>query len=604
MILQALYEYYQRKAADPESGVAPEGLGYVEIPFLVRLDSEGNFVGIEDTRFQDGKRLVGKKFLVPAPVSRTAGIKANLLWDKAEYALGIPDAKKLLDIEKKANKDLAYKEAKAAKDSSDIQSKAKERFRAFFEKIKELDHSDIKEIKAVLNFLENNPFDKINSHFGGDVETLNTIVSEGPNLSFIIQGQDSPVCSMPNILEKCSNKKQDDQALSGVCLITGERTPIARIHPMLKNVIGAQSSGAAIVSFNKPSFTSFGKDQNFNAPISESAAFAYTTALNMLLGKDSPNKMRIGDTTAVFWSEKKTNFESAFGALWGLPPKDNPDADIEAVKQLYGSIQKGSQIPETNTRFYILGLAPNAARLSVRFWQQGSIEEFSKNIRQHFDDLEIICSKKDRGHKALFFYMASLVRKMDDLPPNLAGDVVKTILQGSLYPQTLLQHTLRRIRSDFEPSLENERMRTALLKAYLNRKQRFYKTTDKEITVSLDTTNQNIGYRLGRLFATLEKLQEEAQGGNLNSTIKDRYYNAASSTPFTVYPQLFRLKNHHLAKISKEGRKVFFEKLIGEIMDGILADGFPAHLNLDDQARFAIGYYHQRQEFFKSKEEK
>lgn len=603
MILQALYEYYQRKAADPESGIAPEGLGYVEIPFLIRLDSEGNFVGVEDTRFQDGKRLVGKKFLVPAPVSRTAGIKANLLWDKAEYALGIPDAKKLSDIEKKANKDLAYKETKAAKDISDVENKAKERLRAFIEKIQKLNLSDSKEIKAVLIFLENNPFDIIKGSFGGDVETLNTIVSEGPNLSFIIQEQDCPVCSIPLVLERTLNK-QDAQAQSSVCLITGEHTPIARIHPMLKGVKDAQSSGAAIVSFNKPSFTSFGKDQNFNAPISESAAFAYTTALNILLEKDSPNKMRIGDTTSVFWSEKKTNFESAFGALWGLPPKDNPDADIEAVKQLYGSIQNGSQIPETSTRFYILGLAPNAARLSVRFWQQGNIEDFSKNIRQHFDDLEIICSKNDRGHKALFYYMASLVRKMEDLPPNLAGDVVKTILQGSLYPQTLLQQTLRRIRNDFEPSLENERMRTALLKAYLNRKQRFYKTTDKEITVSLDTTNQNIGYRLGRLFATLEKLQEEAQGGNLNSTIKDRYYNAASSTPFTVYPQLFRLKNHHLAKMDKEGRKVFFERLIGEIMDGILADGFPAHLNLDDQARFAIGYYHQRQEFFKSKDEK
>lgn len=603
MILQALYDYYQRKAADPESGIAPEGLGYVEIPFLIRLDLDGNFVGIDDTRTQNGKRLVGKAFLAPAPiVGRTSGNQANLLWDKAEFVLGIPDAKKMSEIDKKANNDLIYKENKADKDISKIIKRANDRHLAFIDTIMEYNFLDSDEIKAVLNFLNNNPFEKIRNGIGKNEDILNIIISEGPNLSFIIQEQSVPVCSSTFVLNKCANNPENLES-AGICLITGERTPIKRIHPVIKNVFGAQSS-ASIVSFNEPSFTSFGKDQNFNAPISESAAFAYTTALNILLGKDSPNKMRIGDTTAVFWSEKKTIFESAFGALWGLPPKDNPDADIEAVKQLYGSIQNGSQIPETNTRFYILGLAPNAARLSVRFWQQGNIEDFSKNIRQHFDDLEIICSKKDRGHKALFYYMASLVRKMEDLPPNLAGDVVKTILQGSLYPQTLLQQTLRRIRSDFEPSLENERMRTALLKAYLNRKQRFYRTTDKEITVSLDTTNQNIGYRLGRLFATLEKLQEEAQGGNLNSTIKDRYYNAASSTPFTVYPQLFRLKNHHLAKMDKEGRKVFFEKLIGEIMDGILADGFPAHLNLDDQARFAIGYYHQRQDLFKSKEEK
>lgn len=600
MILQALYEYYKRKENDSESGIAPEGFGYVEIPFLVHLDREGNCTSIEDTRYQEGKRLAGRKFLVPAAVSRTVGVKANLLWDKADYALGIPDATKLADIDKKAKKNPEkYTEEIICQEKTDLAEKTKIRLEAFVSCIKDQQFSTSESILSLLRFLNGNPLQKLQKELGENNENIETIVAENPNISFWVDDDDSPICSMFKD-EICKTREQKQAEDQSICLITGEKEPIARIHPLLKNVIGAQSSGAAIVSFNNPSFTSFGKKQNFNAPISESATFAYTTALNMMLAKDSQNKMRVGDATAVFWSAKKTEFESFFSAFWGYS-KDNPDADILAVKQLYSSINTGAKIPNSDTKFYVLGLSPNAARLSIRFWHTGTIAEFSNRIKQHFDDLEIIRSKKESEHYSLFWMLSAIAleHKTENVPPNLSGEIVNAILAGTPYPTTLQHQCIRRIRAEQDVG----RIRASLLKAYLNRRNRFYKSNEKELTVALDITNDNIGYRLGRLFATFEKLQEDAQPG-INATIKDRYYGAASSTPCTVFPQLFKLKNHHLAKLSNPGMKVNYEKLIGEITSGIPADGMPAHLNLDDQSRFAIGYYHQRQEFFKAKEDK
>ena len=284
MILQALCDYYQRKADDPESGIAPEGFSREQIPFLIRLTSDGNLIGIEDTRIQDGKKLVGRKFLVPAAVSRTAGIKANLLWDKAEYSLGIPDGLKIADLEKKAKKDpQKYTEETISKETESLKSKAIARHQNFIEKIKKSGLVGNPNIELVLKFLENDPVKQIDEKMGND-DIWFSIKNENPNTSFIIQGCDEPICSMFQ-KELSSNKTSFESEDKGICLISGEKSSIARIHPMLKNVIGAQSSGAAIVSFNNPSFTSFNKKQNFNAPISESATFAYTTALNMLLEK-------------------------------------------------------------------------------------------------------------------------------------------------------------------------------------------------------------------------------------------------------------------------------------------------------------------------------
>lgn len=619
MILQALYDYYQRKMNGSEGEIAPEGFGYEEIPFLIHISKDGHFVQIEDTREKEGKRLVAKKFLVPVlSVSKTSGKIAKLLWDNAKYSLGLPDPKKIADArkdwektEKKLIENCASEETKkiekekVIKRLNEIHEDSKKCFSLFVRKIENLSFSNLPSIQSLLRFLKNKPVEQIKNKLGDTNETWLYISARIPNITFWIEGDDNPIIKSlyEEIKEQQSESNPNESDYQAVCLITGKKTTIKLTHPWIKGVKNAQPSGAAIVSFDKASFTSFNKDQNFNAPVSKSAAFAYTTALNTLLDKKSRNKMLVGDMTMVFWSEKTNPLEDIFSDFWSRPI-DNPNADIEAVRKLYSSINTGVFIQDSNTRFYLLGLSPNAARIAIRYWQTGTVDDVSQKIKQYFDDLKIATFTEDKGRCALMSMLGSLVRKPDDLPPALCGDMFKAAVQGTAYPQSLLQLCIRRNRTDFDPDPNKERirMRTALLKAFLNRN---CKTSDKEIiTMSLDKNNPNQGYRLGRLFAAFERLQERAQGGKLNSTIKDRYYGAASSTPNTAFPQLTKLHIHHLAKLENTGERVNFEKLIGEIMEGISSEGYPAQLSLEDQARFAIGYYHQRQDIFKSKDEK
>jgi len=277
-----------------------------------------------------------------------------------------------------------------------------------------------------------------------------------------------------------------------------------------------------------------------------------------------------------------------------MAPKDDPDRDVLVVKNLYASIEQERGASNSSTRFFVLGLAPNAARISVRFWHTGTVAEFSGKIRRHYDDLEIVRSSRDQGKYSLFWYLVDIAteHKADNIPPNLAGNITRAILDGSPYPATLLQQTVRRIRAEQEVT----RIRAALLKAYLNRFQRTYPSNEKEILVALDPANTNPGYLLGRLFAVLEKIQEDAQPG-INATIRDRFYGAASASPVTVFTQLLKLKNHHLAKLDNPSFRIGHEKRLTEIVGNLPVD-MPRHLAIEDQARFAIGYYHQRQALF------
>jgi CRISPR-associated protein Csd1 len=384
---------------------------------------------------------------------------------------------------------------------------------------------------------------------------------------------------------------------------------ITRLHPAIKGVWGAQSVGANIVSFNLRAFESYGKEQKQgeNAPVGKHAAFAYTTALNHLLGKDSKQRMQVGDASTVFWASAKTFLEDSFASLFSEPSKDDPDGETPAVKALYESVKQGNlNVSDSTTQFFVLGLAPNAARISIRFWLTGTVQEFSQRIVEHFDDIAIGHAPYEPPYPSLFRLLAStaLQGKAENIPPHLGGDMMRAILSGLPYPETLLQSSLRRIRAEREVNYP----RAALIKACINRKTRRTNTAgdsapEEELHVSLDPANTNAGYRLGRLFAALEKVQEEASPG-LNATIRDRFYGAASSTPVTVFSNLLKLNKHHLAKIENRGRAVNLEKLIGEIVDAINGDeGFAAHLTIADQGRFAIGYYHQKQAFYAKKQE-
>ncbi len=582
MILQALYDYYQRKAADPESNIAPKGYEWKEIPFIIVIDKEGNFINLEDTRSGEGRLRRAKTFLVLRTKGRSgskASEVANVLWDHWGYVLGQPK-----DVNEKAKGDAIKQNKTFVTQVIQISKK----------------YPDNDQFSAVRKFYEN----------GDSIQLLlkhenwkNCYNIPGCNLSFRIVGETDIVAEHNDLGKEVedaifSDDEEQIQGDEGVCLITGEKLPIAILHSATP--IPGGKSGGKLVGFQKNSgYDSYYKEQGLNAPVSKKAEDSYTTALNVLLGKDSKNKFKIADTSVVFWSQKQNDFENHFSFFFSAPPKDDPDQNIREVKALFESIHTGLLNAEGDTPFYILGLAPNVARISIRFWKTGKVADFANNIVKHFNDLEIVRSKNDQKEYFSLFNLLSNVSfefKVDNIPPNLAGKVIESMLDGTKYPDTLQQQCIRRIRAEQNVN----RIRAAILKAYLNRKGTIYNSNEKLITMSLDLDNKNQGYLCGRLFAVLEKIQEDAQPG-INATIKDRYYGAASSTPVTVFGRLLNLSNHHLAKLGG-GSKTYYEKMIQEIMTGVSSNGLPAHLSLDDQSRFAIGYYHQRQELFTKKE--
>ena len=579
MILQALKDYYDRKAADPESGIAPEGWEWKEIPFIVVLNGKGNFVQIEDTREGEGKKKRGKLFLVPQGVKKTSGVAANLLWDTAGYIFGIVNTNGLDD-------------AKAQKAAF----RAPEQKKTFIERIKtELIETD--RTKVVLNFLST-----IDRETLEKTSAWKDIFETNPLISFRFESERELYCRSEEVQSALHKKKGLRQA-DGVCLVSGAPDKISELHTAIKGVYGAQTSGANIVSFNLDAFRSFGKKQGLNAPVGETAMFAYTTALNSLLARESTQRIQIGDSSTVFWSAGATIFELDFPFFFSEPPKDDPDAGARRIKNLFESPTTGAYLEDLGEeKFYLLGLSPNAARISIRFWQVGTIADYAGRIRQHFEDFRIVKPPKEPEFYSLWRILVNVAiqDKSENIPPNVAGDFIRSILDGKPYPQTLLQSAIRRIRSDTEHRVKP--VRAALIKAYLNSYLRAHPNNDeKEIEMALDTEQPSVGYQLGRLFAVLEKIQEEGNPG-INTTIRERYYGSACSSPVTVFGTLMRLKNHHLAKIENKGRVVNLERLLAEIV-GHFGD-FPAHLDLHEQGRFAIGYYHQRQDFFTKKEDR
>jgi CRISPR-associated protein Csd1 len=576
MILQALNEYYQRKTRMPDSDLAPPRFEHKAIPFLVVLSAKGEFAGLDDTREGEGKKKVAKSFLVPQGIKRSSGVAANLLWDNPGYVFGI--------------------------DSKGKPERAREQHLAFVEVIRaRFAQSGDAGIHAVLSFLERSDFSQVYGH-----PLWSEILETGANLTFRLEGDACPVCEREAVVDALSATDADTSDDTAMCLVSGDVDVIERLHPSVKGVWGAQSSGASLVSFNLDAFGSYGKSQGANAPVGKRAVFAYTTALNHLLAKGSKQRIQVGDASTVFWAATPGHpMEEMFPGLFGEPDKDNPDLGTSAVATLLNAPKTGAgSFEEDSTRFYVLGLAPNAARIAVRFWHVKTVRELAVNIRRHFEDLNIAHAPHEPDTLSLFRLLVSTATlgKAENIPPTLSGDVMRSVIENLPYPQTLLSGAIRRIRA--EQAKKDERTgkpvpnvsypRASIIKACINRY-----SGKEELKVSLDDNNTNTPYRLGRLFAVLERIQERASP-NINATIRDRYYGAASSTPVTVFSTLLKLKNHHLAKLDNKGEAVNYEKLLGQIMDGI--SDFPAHLDLQNQGRFAIGYYHQRQAFFTKSE--
>lgn len=565
MILKALNEYYERLVSDPSVNIPLEGFSREKVHFALVIDKRGELVPpkVCDLREKKEGRTLPKQIILPKGAKKSVNISANFMWGNTGYVLG--------------------------KDSKGHKKKSRplEMFRAFKKLHHELgDYMDNKGIQAVLKFLDSwEPENAIKlPHWEG---------MAGLNLVFQLEGEAKYIHDYPEIKEKwLESYRKNPQNKARLCLVSGKRAPIARLHDSIKGVRNAQSSGASIVSFNLDSFCSYSKEQNYNAPVSEKIAFNYVTALNYLLRNESRQKVQIGDATTVFWAEGETPVVSFLKDI--LDPRDNQE-NLADLRRFLEALREGKR-PDTpdskNMKFYILGLSPNVSRLSVRFWYVSSVEEISRKIGQHFKDLAIQRSYDDEPEYPGMWYLlheTAIQGKTENISPLLAGTLIKSIVTGSAYPRGLLTVILGRIRTDQKINYA----RTALIKAYLTRNNRIMNRREKEVGMSLDREEKGVAYRLGRLFAVLEKAQKDAVP-SANTTIKDRFYGAASVTPSVVFPQLLRLAQHHIQK-SEFGTGI--DKQIEEVISEI--QKFPAHLSLEEQGIFAIGYYHQKQDFYK-----
>ena len=564
MILKALYDYYKRCDNLPAKGMEEK-----EIGFLIVLSPKGEFLRFEDCRIgKDHARL----YLVKKHVGRSSAAVANYLYDNSAYVLGYSD--------KSNGKEQLYFDT----------------FKTQIEDIAEA-FPDSNEILAVKAFYDNSREEIIQTVSQDPLweDIKKNLSKKYSTFSFRIEGDLRIVAEKKEILQL----EEKDSSDATFCLVSGEYG--VPVDTTTSTMIPGSQATAKLVAFQVNSgYDSYGKSKCGNAPISEEAEFAYTTALNSMLQKGSRNKFMLGTRTFVFWAannnEASMETEESLFELLGFSEdaNDDPNANLMKVRKVFESIYSGIMKTGLDDKFYILGLAPNSARIAVVYWSETTLKDFAEKILKHFSDMEIHDTRKDKkpymGIREIISSV-TLGGKMSDATPNLPEAVVKSIFQGLPYPQTLYSACLRRIRAEQKLTIT----RAAIIKAYLNRQS----NNNKKIDIMLDKDNNNQGYLCGRLFAVLDKIQEDA---NNISSIRERYMNAASATPSAVFATILNLSVHHSEKL-EEGRRIYFEKLKQEILDKVSADGFPTHLDLQDQGRFFVGYYHQRQDFFTSKKE-
>lgn len=572
MILQALNYYYERLKDNPDLDIPILGFGKQNVHFVLVIDGAGRLLPpIRGLREKPKNKPVPIQLTVPIVGKKKAsGIDPDFMWGNTGYVLGADNKGKLDRAGRQlvAFKELHHKLGNGVGDEGMI---------------------------AVLHFL-----DSWNPAMVSNIEHWDEIA--GKNVVFQLDGERNYIHDHPQI-QKIWTQHYCDEGNNNIaiCLVSGQRAPVAKLHPGIKGV-GTVTAEGAVVSFNKKAFESYCKEQNFNAPIGKAQAFAYTTALNHLLRFGSRQKVKIGDVTTVFWAERESPVEGFMGII--LDPRDDT-GDVVSIRLFLEAVRDGKMphnIGDPNVQFYILGLSPNAARISVRFWHVSTVGDISLKIGQHFKDLSMVKQYDNNPEfpsirqillETFINHNSTSKPNWDNLNPLLSGALMRSILTGAAYPQTLLAATIGRIRADQTINY----LRAAIIKACLVRKRRINHLSE-EVTMALDKDSTNIAYRLGRLFAVLEKAQMDAVPG-ANTTIKNRYYGSASATPRAVFPQLLRLAQHHIQK-AEYGRR--YDNMIEEIMEGIKE--FPAHLRLEDQGMFAIGYYHQRPAFYTKSSDK
>lgn len=577
-LLAALTRAYDRLPDAPPYGFSSEKIG-----FCVVLNADGSIAEVIDLRDTDKKRSP-RTMVVPACPKRSGSTpRPNFLWDNINYALG---AGKLAN-------------------EGDV------RFEAFRDKhLEYLSDIDDPELQAFCAFLRTwNPLEVIEHFPADDLPTQGIVFASSENYRDHFLHENDAALALWKRERYMWVEVEGKSTKPAICLVSGDLSEIARTHPPIKGMSGVGGkSEMALISFNDDAYESYGHKQGDNAPVSEAAAFAYTTALNRFLEKDSKHRIQIGDTSTVFWADAEPDTaeqaESYFSAYFD--PRAEDSIETAKIGDKLEAIRRGARLtdvqPELSqgVRFHVLGLAPNAARLSVRFYWTGDFGVLTENYQRYLSDTALQPPPRN-GWPPLWHYLVELAvqRKRENVPPLIAGEWMRAILTGAAYPLTLLSTTLMRIRSDGEVNA----LRAAILKSVLIRNFK-----SKEAPVALDPANTNKGYMLGRLFAVYEEVQRAALGGNVNATIKDKFYGAASATPQKVYRTLDAGSQNHFSKLRKAspGRAVNLEKLLTSITDLMDPgdDPIPASLNSAEQALFGLGYYHQRSDFFRKHADK
>jgi len=571
MILHALYELYGRLAKESAYQIAPPGYSPQKISFKVVLHPDGKLHEIQDARVQQDKKLRPDLRLMPGKGKPSgSGINPCFLWDNSGYMLGFkPDDPK--------------------------PERSLKTFEAFKDKHLRLESVvNQTSFSAICRFLES--WDPAKAE-----EILSEVeVGTGFGMFELLGGGR---IHEEKAIDVWWQSQMDTEPIEpdGQCLISGELAQIANLQPKIKGVMGAQSAGASLVSFNAKSYESYGLEQAYNAPVGKDAAFRYGVALNALLNgpKSDSHRIIVGDSTTVFWTGESSPIESAFGCFFSHGSEVQDEDLRQSLEVFIKALRHGKEaivdLANPEDTFYILGLAPNAARLSVRFYHQSTVADFIETLRKHYADMQIVrqfdetSKKPDPEFPATWQLLRETARESKEIPPLLSGALMRAVLTGHNYPEFLLAFILRRIRADRKINY----LRASVIKGVLVRNHH------KEISMALDPDNPDIAYRLGRLFATLEKTQKDGLGEKLNATIRDRFFSSASANPRAVFPRLIRTYQHHLARIENVGARVNREKLMQEIFDTIgPPQGFPAHLNMEQQGMFAIGYYHQTKAFY------
>ena len=579
MILQALVSYYETLAARgelPQPGWAP-----VKVSYVLNLDDQGDITTVvcikEEVTRGKKKALVPQTIQLPAPVKRTVGVTANFLCDNSSYILG-----------------------------ADKKGKPKRSLECF-QVCKTLHETLLVSVeepaaRALLSFFDHWQPEKLTEHPAFAHQDMEDVLASA-NLIFRYRGRYlHEIPAIRQAWQDYYNNSQDSQQFP--CLVTGKLAPVAQLHPSIKGIYGAQSSGASLVSFNAPAFCSYDREQGLNAPTSQYAAFAYGAALNYLIATQNT---RVGDVTLLFWAESGEDAYADALKRFGFGGGDEDDQyKEEDLKGLMESLAEGADVEWDGTRidpnmtFYILGISPNAARLSVRFFLRNSFGQFIRSVKAHYDRLEIVRPSFDPFDNIPVWRMLKETvnpNSMEKKPAaDMAGDTLRAILTNTPYPATLLNGVTLRIRADREMN----RTRAAILKAYYLKSRNPF-VPEEVLTVSLNQDSNHEAYVLGRLFSVLEAIQSDANPG-INATIRDKYFSSASATPGVVFPTLVNLAQKHLRKLD-EGKKIFYDKQLTELMSK-LGETYPNRMNLPQQGAFQLGYYHQTQYRFTKKEDK